>query len=397
MSFLPGAQGSEEILDGVAKDDSGASVAMDLVKLVLTLLVRVPVESVRPFMASLRVLIPFPAIFENVREPSRTSVARLKRWWFNIDKLSALDPSRSIPIPMPASRKRNLLQAREIEPCRQPKMLRANPAACPENKVEATDKVAWVRRRAQISSASRDPTRHPIQVSRDAQPTTTHPLGSQLPRQLVSLDRRYRSVNMSVCRQAARPLAQSLRASEATTTTLPMRPFTTSSSSSIDVYKVIRERPKGEIDPADLDPNTAVAPWAEKDLWKAGTPPIGSRRRRFAIRTTQNIPFEQLPYQAFQEARKILAADREEKLAAISAEVEKMRKIRETDASVYKGGEKKKAIKLESLRRHVEELKILADINDPSVKRRFEDGLGTRAPYTLFRGDTQLTRATQAT
>jgi large subunit ribosomal protein L35 len=203
---------------------------------------------------------------------------------------------------------------------------------------------------------------------------------------------------MSVCRQAARPLAQSLRASEATTTTtLPLRPFTTSSSSSIDVYKVIRERPKGEIDPADLDPNTAVAPWAEKDLWKAGTPPIGSRRRRFAIRTTQNIPFEQLPYQAFQEARKILAADREEKLAAISAEVEKMRKIRETDASVYKGGEKKKAIKLESLRRHVEELKILADINDPSVKRRFEDGLGTRTPYTPFRGRTQLTRFTQAT
>jgi hypothetical protein len=75
-SFLPGAQGSEEILDGVAKDDSGASVAMDLVKLGLTLLVRVPVESVRPFRASLRVLIPFPAIFENVREPFRTSVAR---------------------------------------------------------------------------------------------------------------------------------------------------------------------------------------------------------------------------------------------------------------------------------------------------------------------------------
>ncbi|KAH6675306.1 phosphatidylethanolamine-binding protein [Plectosphaerella plurivora] len=181
---------------------------------------------------------------------------------------------------------------------------------------------------------------------------------------------------MSVCRQAARPLAQCLRATEATTTTLPMRPFTTSPASSIDVYKVLRERPEGEIDPADLDPNTAIAPWAEKDLWKAGTPPIGSRRRRFAIRTTQNIPFEQLPYQAFQEARKILAADREEKLAAISAELEKIRKIRETDASVYKGGEEKKAIKLESLRRHVEELKILADINDPNVKRRFEDGLG---------------------
>ncbi|ROT38881.1 phosphatidylethanolamine-binding protein [Sodiomyces alkalinus F11] len=177
---------------------------------------------------------------------------------------------------------------------------------------------------------------------------------------------------MSSCRQVGRPLAQRLLRQDAA----PLRPFTTSSPASAQVYKVVRERPEGEVDPVELDPNTAVHPWAEKDLWKAGTPPIGSRRRRYAIRTSQNIPFEQLPYQAFQEARKLLAEDREEKIAAIKAEVEKMRKIREADASLFKGGEKKREMKLQSLRQHIEWLKIQADINDPCIKRRFEDGLG---------------------
>ncbi|KAF3359796.1 hypothetical protein VdG1_05005 [Verticillium dahliae VDG1] len=53
-----------------------------------------------------------------------------------------------------------------------------------------------------------------------------------------------------------------------------------------------------------------------------------------------------------------------------------MRKIRETDVALFRGGEKKREMKLESIRRHIEHLKIQADINDPAVKRRFEDGLG---------------------
>ncbi|PNH74606.1 hypothetical protein VD0001_g2979 [Verticillium dahliae] len=176
---------------------------------------------------------------------------------------------------------------------------------------------------------------------------------------------------MSSCRQAARPLAKCLRHDA-----LQLRPFTTTPSAPAEVYKVVRDRPEGTPDPLELDPNTAVAPWAEKDLWKAGTPPVGSRRRRYAIRTSQNLPFEQLPYQAFQEARKILALDRQKKVEAIAAEVEKMRKIRETDVALFRGGEKKREMKLESIRRHIEHLKIQADINDPAVKRRFEDGLG---------------------
>ncbi|KAF6817352.1 ribosomal protein 35 [Colletotrichum sojae] len=181
----------------------------------------------------------------------------------------------------------------------------------------------------------------------------------------------------SSCRQAVRPLRRCLNAvSTSTTTTLPIRrSITTTPAPANKVYKVVRERPETP-DPLELDPNTAVAPWAEKDLWKAGTPPVGSRRRRYAIRTSQNIPFEQLPYQAFQEARKILAADREEKLAAIVAETAKIKRLESLPEDQIKGGERMRQMKLSSLRKHVEELKILADINDPAVKRRFEDGLG---------------------
>lgn len=179
----------------------------------------------------------------------------------------------------------------------------------------------------------------------------------------------------SSCRQAVRPLRRCLNS--ATTTTLPIRRgISTTPAPAAQVYKVVRERPE-TADPLELDPNTAVAPWAEKDLWKAGTPPVGSRRRRYAIRTSQNLPFEQLPYQAFQEARKILAADREEKLAAIVAESAKIKRLEAMDPKDVRGGERMRQMKLSSLRKHVEKLKILADINDPAVKRRFEDGLGT--------------------
>ncbi|KAL7808804.1 phosphatidylethanolamine-binding protein [Trichoderma aethiopicum] len=104
--------------------------------------------------------------------------------------------------------------------------------------------------------------------------------------------------------------------------------------------------------------------------------PVGSRRRRVALRTTAAIPFEQLPYQAFQEARAILAADRQEKVAKIREQLGKIAALEAKDAAQVKGGEKMKETKLASLRRSVEELKILADINDPLVKKRFEDGLG---------------------
>lgn len=46
--------------------------------------------------------------------------------------------------------------------------------------------------------------------------------------------------------------------------------------------------------------------------------------------------------------------------------------------TVYRGKQWFKDRKLDSVQRSLEELKIAADINDPIVKRKFEDGLGKR-------------------
>jgi large subunit ribosomal protein L35 len=139
--------------------------------------------------------------------------------------------------------------------------------------------------------------------------------------------------------------------------------------------------PPSDASAAEPKSKSAVDRWADELLaQQGGTPPVGSRRRRMALLTSQNIPFEQLPYQCFQEARKILAADREEKIAQIAKEVEKIRRLEALDADKVNGGEKGKQQRIAMMRMEVEKLKILADINDPLVKRRFEDGLGTSYP-----------------
>lgn len=126
-----------------------------------------------------------------------------------------------------------------------------------------------------------------------------------------------------------------------------------------------------------MDPDT-VLPEFEAQLIKAGRMPIGSRRRRMAIRSLPDepLPFEQLPYQAFQEARRILAADREDKLRQIREALGKIAWLEARSADQVPGGEYMKETRLASLRRHLEDLKILADVNDPVIKKRFEDGLG---------------------
>lgn len=125
-----------------------------------------------------------------------------------------------------------------------------------------------------------------------------------------------------------------------------------------------------------LDPNTTTLLWAERRLLKQGREPIGSRRRRAAVRQSPNIPFEQLPYHCFQEARKVLAEDRAEKLEELKETSVEIAKLEQRPANVYRAGEQFKQKRLESLRSHLENLKIQADINDPAVKRKFEDGLG---------------------
>jgi len=125
-----------------------------------------------------------------------------------------------------------------------------------------------------------------------------------------------------------------------------------------------------------LSDTFAGSHWTPEQLEKLTSPVVGSRRRRAALATSQNLPFEQMPYQCFQEARKILNEDRQEKIAKIVAETEKIKRLEAADASTMRGGEEYKEKRLASLRKYVEELKILADINDPLVKRRFEDGVG---------------------
>jgi len=92
------------------------------------------------------------------------------------------------------------------------------------------------------------------------------------------------------------------------------------------------------------------------------------------MQQTSNIPFDSLPYQCFQEARQILIQDRAEKLKQIETERARLQRTRNTDPSEIAGGEAAKEKRIKSMEAHLEKLKIYADINDPNVKRRFEDG-----------------------
>ncbi|KAJ5719342.1 hypothetical protein N7493_007797 [Penicillium malachiteum] len=122
------------------------------------------------------------------------------------------------------------------------------------------------------------------------------------------------------------------------------------------------------------DPSLVTSPRLERKLMRQGTTPVGSRRRRAALQNPGSLPFEQLPYQCFQEARKVLLGDRVQKLE----EIESMRqKIARLEAQpVEAGGENSRKSRLTAMQLHLENLKVLADINDPLVKRKFEDGLG---------------------
>ncbi|KAL5612909.1 hypothetical protein BROUX41_004014 [Berkeleyomyces rouxiae] len=187
---------------------------------------------------------------------------------------------------------------------------------------------------------------------------------------------------MSQCPLMARPLLRAFPVHGPTQ--LALRPFSISAAArsaapttSMPSSESVASAPApASVDPANLDPNTAVGREAELALQKAGTPPIGSRRRRMAIRNSQNLPFEQLPYQCFQEARKILKADREEKIEELKEKVQMITGLEKSDGSNFKRGVAGRDLKLQSLRNRVEQLQILADINDPVVRRRSEDGDG---------------------
>ena len=203
---------------------------------------------------------------------------------------------------------------------------------------------------------------------------------------------------MSRPQQVARPIVRSLRQATGSTATCPsrllaLRPFSSTPSRKDETTTTTTTTPStpatpgpGAQAPADdaallaqKKPNlfsSVIKQGSEDELAQLLSPQLGSRRRRAALATTGNVPFEQMPYQCFQEARKILAQDREEKVAKIAAETAKIKRLELADASTFRSGEAYKQKRLESYRDYVESLKILADINDPLVKRRFEDGQG---------------------
>ncbi|KAF2821953.1 PEBP-like protein [Ophiobolus disseminans] len=130
-----------------------------------------------------------------------------------------------------------------------------------------------------------------------------------------------------------------------------------------------------------LDPQTVENKKQERRLLRREhVQPVGSRRRRAVLRRSAlqkatEVPFEQLPYQCFQEARKFLLEDRQEKIKDIETQQLRIRNLMDQDPAVS-GGPAAKESRLRSMRKHFNELIILADINDPVVKRKFEDGQG---------------------
>lgn len=170
------------------------------------------------------------------------------------------------------------------------------------------------------------------------------------------------------------PSAALLRALRSLTTGPVSRRSLSSSRASGLAQEVQSSTPS----PSSSDPTTTSTS-AESLLFQSGPPSTESRRRRVARANTTSIPFDELPYQCFQEARKILVADRAEKLKQIETERARIARLQDVDPGTFPGGDAYKQRRLKSMNAELEKLKILADINDPNVKRRFEDGFGKSA------------------
>lgn len=180
-----------------------------------------------------------------------------------------------------------------------------------------------------------------------------------------------------------RPTSQCLRntARRRSSFVYPRRTFTSTVSRKLEVEPASSPSKPPQLPRPPLDPNTVSTFREERILNRIQhVHPIGSRRRRAALQSSDNVPFEQMPYQCFQEARKVLAADREEKVQQI-AEMRKRIAHWQAIPAAAMGGEYVKKGKLVRMQKHLEDLKVLADINDPVIKKRFEDGQGMALFY----------------
>ena len=89
----------------------------------------------------------------------------------------------------------------------------------------------------------------------------------------------------------------------------------------------------------------------------------------------------------------MLAEDRKGKLEQIEQQRSRIERLKAQEPAVS-GGEWQKERRVVSMQQYLEKLKILADINDPMVKKRFEDGKGMFCPcyhISCFYRQTQFT------
>lgn len=178
--------------------------------------------------------------------------------------------------------------------------------------------------------------------------------------------------------KGARPLARCLQCTKHERAVLPIRTFTTSRAALLETTNdpaSTETAPPPARQPMSMNPELVSRPSQERRVVaETGKQPVASRRRRYMLKQTQNIPFEQLPFQCFQEARKVLQEDRKEKLEQIRVQRERMERLQAQNVAPQDEGRKNHRLK--SMRESLDHLKILADINDPMVKKTFEDKQG---------------------
>lgn len=177
--------------------------------------------------------------------------------------------------------------------------------------------------------------------------------------------------------KGARPLARCLQCTKNDRLSLPIRSFTTSRAALLEATTTSEPSSTQAPPPSagTLNAETVSKPAQERRLAdETGKQPVASRRRRHMLKQTQNIPFEQLPFQCFQEARKILQEDRNEKLEEIRVQRERIERLSQQNVAPQDEGRRNHRLK--SMRERLEHTKLLADINDPVVKRTFEDKQG---------------------
>ena len=179
--------------------------------------------------------------------------------------------------------------------------------------------------------------------------------------------------------RTARPLAHRLKHA-----TPHLRAFSSTPTSRLETESITPSEPPPPPPPStatkaphQYDPALVSTPQTERHLLTTQRrTPIGSRRRRAALASTSQIPFSQLPYQCFQEARAYLLQDRQEKLKQITLFRHRIEALKQQVPAPQEEAFRDKRVA--DMRRKLEHVKVLADINDPIVKRKFEDGDGTK-------------------